>query len=310
MSRISHAGRLGRVARVTSPEGVVLELPLADLGVRASAWIVDCLLIFAGLLVLALGIGAIQSLSLTETLQGALAAVLFLMISVVRSFYFVFFELRWQGRTPGKRHQKVRVIARDGGPLTVEMVFARNLTREVELFLPLLVLFSPEALAPDAGMGVRVACLCWAALMLSLPVLNRRRARLGDLVAGTLVVAEPAAVLEEDLSHEPLIARAHDASLVFTREQLELYGKRELQVLEEALRRDPSDQKDELLHEIAERIRHKIGWPRDAPYVRPREFLFAFYKAQREHLEKHMLLGEVRESKVEYRLGEDGTRFR
>jgi uncharacterized RDD family membrane protein YckC len=285
-------------------------MPLADLGVRASAWIVDCLLIFAGVLVLALAFGAVQAMSLSATLDGALSAVLFLTLSVVRSFYFVFFELRWQGRTPGKRQQKVRVIAKDGGPLSVEMVFARNLTREVEVFFPLVVLFSPEALAPDAGPGVRVACLCWAVVMLSLPFLNHRRARLGDLVAGTLVVAEPVAVLEEDLSHEPLVGRGPAAAPTFTREQLELYGKRELQVLEEALRREPGDQKDELLSEIAERIRHKIGWPQDAPYLSPREFLFAFYKAQRAHLEQNLLLGSVRESKVEYRLGEDGTRFR
>lgn len=310
MSRAAHGPRLVRVARVTSPEGVVLELPLADLGVRAAAWLVDCLLIFVGVLALALGIAAVHALDLTATVEGALAAVLFLVLSVMRSFYFVFFELRWQGRTPGKRQQKVRVIAKDGGPLTVEMVFARNLTREVELFIPLVVLFSPEVLAPDAGAGVQLASFCWAAVMVCLPFVNRRRARLGDLVAGTLVVAEPAAVLEDDLSHEPLVLGPTHGGPVFTREQLELYGKRELQVLEDALRRDPGDQKDELLAEIAERIRHKIGWPRDVPAVQPRQFLFAFYTAQRAHLEQRMLLGDVRESKVEYRLGEDGTRFR
>ena len=64
-----------------------------------------------------------------------------LLSFALRSFYFIFFELRWQGATPGKRALGLRVIDRKGGRLKPEAVFARNLMREVEMFLPISLLW-------------------------------------------------------------------------------------------------------------------------------------------------------------------------
>ena len=84
----------------------------------------------------------------------------------------------------------------------------------------------------------------------------------------------------------------------FTPEQLDVYGIRELQVLEDVLRRPPSDQRDELLRMICDKVKHKIDWDRDRWNVHPQRFLQAFYAAQRRRLEKGMLLGKRRERKV------------
>lgn len=79
--------------------------------------------------------------------------------------------------------------------------------------------------------------------------------------------------------------------------QLELYGIKELQVLEDLLRRSHEPGQDEVLKAVAEQIKTKISWPREDWDVQTWPFLTAFYKAQRARLEHRMLFGERRESK-------------
>ena len=77
---------------------------------------------------------------------------------LLRHGYFVFQETRGNGTTFGKRRFHLRVIRADGGPLTTEILLARNLTREVELFLPSILILSPnesvsasDSMAPESG---------------------------------------------------------------------------------------------------------------------------------------------------------------
>ena len=63
----------------------------------------------------------------------------------MRNLYFIHFELSWHGATPGKRIVGIRVVDRRGGPLLPAAVIARNLTREIEIFIPLGVLISAAA---------------------------------------------------------------------------------------------------------------------------------------------------------------------
>jgi Predicted membrane protein/domain len=55
---------------------------------------------------------------------------------LLRNLYMIHFELVWRGATPGKRLMGIKVIDRHGGPLLPGAVIARNLTREIEYFLP------------------------------------------------------------------------------------------------------------------------------------------------------------------------------
>src|SRR5205814_1864442 len=83
------------------------------------------------------------------------------------------------GATPGKRLIGLRVIDRAGGPLRPEAVVARNLMREIEVFLPLSLLFLPKLTGADTL--IQVLLLVWAGLFLFMPLFNRDRLRLGDL---------------------------------------------------------------------------------------------------------------------------------
>jgi len=276
-----------------TPEHVTLPFEVAAVSQRFLAMIVDLFVmggLLLGVVLLLMAAFAIGGTS-ADSYIGAIAVILFFLI---RNFYFSFSELRWQGQTFGKRRLGLRVVARDGGPLSAEMVLSRNLTRDIEHFLPVIVLFSPELILGEAPGWTRFGCLLWLLLVAVLPLFNRQRARLGDLVAGTVVVVAPRGVLLPDLVHEGE-RRPKAPEFSFTREQLDIYGIEELQVLEEVLRRDASD---ELYGDICERIKRKIGWSRKRWDVPPEAFLRAFYAAQRARLEQKMLLGKRQERKI------------
>jgi uncharacterized RDD family membrane protein YckC len=233
------------------------------------------------------------------------------------NFYFIYFEAHRGGVTFGKRKAELRVISRDGGPLTAEAIFARNLMRNLELNLPAMVLLAPEQMLPEAPGWGRPLAATWLLVFALMPLFNRDRLRCGDLVAGTMVVKAPAAVLLADLadrgadrSGEPAerpAARRSPAvpapaappeELSFTRQQLDIYGVHELQVLEDLLRRDDQGTlAGRVLVEVCDKIKTKIGWPRDRWEVPPRRFLDAFYRAQRALLEQKMLFGQRQERK-------------
>jgi uncharacterized RDD family membrane protein YckC len=276
---------------VVTPEGVPLRFQVAGLGERLGAFVLDCGLLLAGALVVVL-----MSLLAVAAARGLGAALGLAAFFLLRSFYFTWFECRGAGATPGKRLLGLRVIDGHGGILTPEAVFARNFMREIELFVPLAVAVAPEALLPDQPSWARLASALWLVALVLVPLFNRDRLRAGDLVAGTLVVRAPRAVLLEDLSAEaPAAARRAAPAFDFTPSQLDLYGIEELQVLEKLLRQGAA--RAGALEAVADQIQRKIGWPRGAPRASARDFLQAFYTAQRARLERRMLLGERRQSK-------------
>ena len=217
---------------LTTPEHVAIDFVLADLGSRFGALILDVLLQFLILFVL------LFLAAMSWGASGNQGALTLLLMFFVRNFYFTAAEVYGRGQTPGKRVLHLRVVARDGGPLATDQIFARNLTRDLEIFLPATVLLAPEGLLPNAPGWAQVATVVWILALGLLPFFNRQRARLGDLVAGTVVVVEPHGELQEDLADlrgELAVERFTEYS--FSREQLDIYGIRELQVLEDLLRR-------------------------------------------------------------------------
>lgn len=283
-----------RIHLIRTPEGISVPFVLAPIGDRLKAFLIDFCLISFGTLVVAF----FAVLSLPAGWLGL--AVALLAMFLLRSFYFIICEVNWGGQTVGKRVARLRVISRDGGPLTAEAVFARNLTRDIEVFLPLTALMAPEALLPGLPGWAGLISLLWLFVFAALPLFNRDRLRCGDLVAGTLVVRAPVPVLLPDLAEAParLPAREREEEITFTREQLDIYGIRELQVLEDLLRRaHEGTVAYGILEEVAEKIKAKIDWPQERRKVRTLPFLEAFYAAQRGRLEQRLLFGERRERK-------------
>jgi uncharacterized RDD family membrane protein YckC len=288
MSAVLKDGAPERLREVVTPEGVPVRFAVAAAGDRLVAFALDLLAVGGIVLAIVIPLGGLALRGILET--DLVTAAGFLAVFLVWTFYFAFFELSWQGQTPGKRRLRIRAVEARGGPLTAEAIIARNLTRELELFLPFLALFAPEALFPGAPGWSRLAATAWMVVFGLLPLFNKDRLRVGDLVAGTVVVRTPDAVLLEDLA----AARAREA-LGFTDEQLDVYGIYELQVLEDVLRRRGQPGHEEAVRTVAAKVREKIRW--SGGPVADEAFLDAFYAALRARLERRLLFGKRRASK-------------
>jgi uncharacterized RDD family membrane protein YckC len=310
MTAVSETGKPGAAAvsnnarDITTPEGVLLRFELASRSERATALIIDLTIMF--LIVIGLVLTVIFLAFGGVDASGWALGIGLLLFFALRNFYFTFFELRWHGVTPGKRALRIRVIDRNGGRLRPESVFARNLMREVELFLPLTLVASANS--TGAGDWSIYLALIWASIFTLMPLFNRDHMRAGDIVGGTWVIRAPRSVLMPDMTQstvaKDLPAGTPAPEYSFAREQLAIYGIYELQTLETVLRRQGADASDTHA-EVCKRIQRKIGWKGEGA-VHPKRFLEAFYTALRGHLENRMLLGERRESKQDRNDGEPG----
>lgn len=298
---------------MVTPEGVALPLTIASRGSRAGALMLD--LLFIGLLMFATtmilisvaggAVGAGLDMK-TDSPLGQLLQFLFVLwiaaMFLFRNAYFLFFELGPRGATPGKRITGIRIAARDGGRLSAEMVIARNLLRDIELFLPLVFI----AQAGDGGdMGAAgIAATAWFLIFALFPLFNKDRLRAGDLIAGSWVVEAPKRKLEAALSVAGAAApaaRVATASATgapepaptyrFGEAELAVYGEYELQMLERVLR----DNRPEAMHAVYEAICGKIGWTAGSGDARP--FLDAYYRALRQRLETGMRMGKRKADK-------------
>ena len=304
---VSDAERRGR--RVVTPEGVALGFTVASRASRAGAVIIDLILIglamiVSTLLLLLLLFGALHVPdSLLEGGSGPAArafqffAVLWIVaMFLFRNAYFLFFELRPRGATPGKRLAGIRIAARDGGQLTAEAVIARNLTRDVELFLPVLFFMQASATGSDMG-GASLAALAWFVVIVAIPIANRDHLRAGDIIAGSWVVEAPrsrlATVLATGDAAHTGRSEVTGARFRFGGAELAFYGEYELQVLERVLR----DGRAESLVAVTETICRKIGW--EPGRGDERAFLEAYYTQLRARLEQGMRFGRRKADKFD-----------
>jgi uncharacterized RDD family membrane protein YckC len=272
---------------ITTPEGVPVTVEIADYGERLTAFVID----FAIWTLLTLVI-YIPVLSLIGRSGGFLIAISIALFFgfLVRNLYFIYFELAWQGATPGKRIVGLRVIDRKGGPLVGSAVIARNLTREVEMFIPFGILLEGGRSANGAVDWSQLSIALWLLFFAALPVINRDRMRGGDLIAGTMVISLPKRALSSDLVERAM-------QFTFTPQQLQAYGTFELQVLEELLRRPPSVETTAVLEEVGDKICRKIGWSDPVPLRDVTVFLRDFYTAERAYLEREQLFGKAKPDK-------------
>jgi uncharacterized RDD family membrane protein YckC len=153
---------------IDTPELVAIEMPLAGIGSRFIALLVDYLIWGAGATVLALLLTVIlPSILLFSRVTATWTMAIFILLFFVLNWgYFTLFEAFWNGRTPGKRVARIRVIQRSGRAIGLFESMARNLVRYI-----------------DQIPGVYVVGVITM-------FVTRQHQRLGDLAAGTLVVRD------------------------------------------------------------------------------------------------------------------------
>jgi len=223
--------------RVDTPEQISLEFPLAGIGSRFLALALDTvlqvLLYIAGIFTL---IGTAKYAPSMPKWFAWLPASWAPALVVIFMFciywgYFAFFEIIWKGQTPGKRLTGIRVIKDSGRPVNVYEVIGRNLLRAVD-WLP----------------GMYVVGI--VSMMLS-----RQNQRLGDHLAGSIVVHDKRA---EEIRPE----WSSSAENVTSNPQLSKVAPEELVLIETYLQRRLSLEfavRDATAYKIAKRITEKTG---------------------------------------------------
>jgi uncharacterized RDD family membrane protein YckC len=224
-----------------TPEQIDLQYDLAGLGSRFMAIALDTLIQTVVILALGAVFGfgmALIGLSSRDLfgrdpnyLFMIGIAVAILLIFLLNWGYFLIFELIWSGQTPGKRWAGIRVLTVRGEPVTLIHVLVRNLMRLVDM-LP-------------SSYTIGIICI----------LVSRRGQRLGDMVAGTVVVRERRAELPGTLPPiDPSRALPPQIAAAFSTDDIRL--ARDFLLRAPTL---PSDRRAELARQIAQTLRARMA---------------------------------------------------
>lgn len=167
--------------RVTlrTPESIELDFALGGIGSRILAWLIDQVILYIALVLFSLAAGYIYFYALypwlIEVLPaggqsiGAWSLAIYLLVTfALYNGYYIFFETYWQGQTPGKRYAEIRVVQDNGRPIGLREATLRSLLQPIDFAF--------------FGIGAFLVAL------------SRSEKRLGDMVAGTLVIQDEQAV--------------------------------------------------------------------------------------------------------------------
>jgi uncharacterized RDD family membrane protein YckC len=254
------------ILKIDTPENVTFDYDVAGINSRFLAALVDTALIFLsqGLVVgviLLVVLLALDTNIFEDELFGWALAILGILSFLFLWGYYIFFEILWNGQTPGKRWVGLRVIRMDGTPITASEAVIRNLVRIIDL-LP-------------SGYGVGVVTMFISA--------NSRR--VGDLAAGTLVVHDHEVTAMNSVS--PAMVNTwvsqSDVPEGFPLEKLSQY---ELHIIEEFLsrRRDLSNRVQLARHILTSILTRLEIPPESIPMNKAEEILAAIYKVT--HVDK------------------------
>lgn len=157
--------KLDTTLSIETPERVIFNHQLAGPALRTAAYLLDLLLrlAFVFFVMVGLSIGVMA----TGRLRGLEAGVVLVLFFTLEWGYFVVFDVLMHGASPGKRVLGLRVIHESGRPLSGAESILRNLLRAADI-LPFFY-----------ALGLVTMCF------------DRKFRRLGDLVAGTVVVRQP-----------------------------------------------------------------------------------------------------------------------
>ena len=239
---------------IPTPESLEFLHEPAGIGSRFVAGIVDAILqtaiIFGLFLVTGLWTTSLRSFSSHLGMWATSAAIL--MFFLIFWGYHIFFEMLWNGQTPGKRSAGIRILKDGGYPIGFLDSVVRNLLRPID-FLPF-----------SYGVGA-IVVLC-----------NSKCKRIGDFAAGTIVVKERQ--IEMPYSLTPQNTRIHKDIVIGGQRLTNIHelSEAEFNVLRQFMVRRHTIQKNAhaaLARKIASPLVKKLGLRPELILGREEEFL-------------------------------------
>ena len=215
---------------ITTPEHVPIRLQPAGAGSRFLAILIDAMII--------VGIATAINIVLVIFLPAGVAVAIFITVNFFLTWaWHLWFETRKQGRTPGKRALKIRVIDARGLPVSLHQSLVRNITRVLD-FVPVFY-----------GVG--------AIAMMASP----SRRRLGDILADTLVVrdAQPLAYRGQLAAERRYNSLRTPRVLRLARHRISLEEREFLLTLCLRADRMRAEGRYDLMEDVARVYREKLG---------------------------------------------------
>ncbi len=228
---------------INTPENVAFGYQVAGIGSRFLATLIDTILVTLLQVIVVVTYYFILYLLDSDPSGGGsawAAAIMGLVVFLFYWGYYIFFEMLWNGQTPGKRWTGLRVIRTDGTPITLSESLIRNLTRLVD-FLP-------------AAYGVGVITM----------FIDKRARRLGDLAAGTLVVHDRAPISIQSLSVKRAVNYSMQGYKPISLDgfPVERLTNDDLSLIEDFLsRRDQLTHRETLAIQILSTLHSRLGLP-------------------------------------------------
>lgn len=248
--------------RIETPEQIEVSLEIAGVGSRFVAQVIDWLIKWTILFVAGVAIliaAALLGISFRmETAPIFLLALLGAMFYAFLLGFDIYYEVRQNGQTPGKKFAGIRVLRESGGPLDFRAAGIRNLLGLAD-FLPAFYM-----------LGALIA------------MVSPRGQRLGDVAAGTLVIREralrPPAELEKEME------RLASNDFVFTADQLAACAGGDRHVLRSFLQRYgemEAHSRHQLATRLAQTLSQRMAYQPSIPIsdgCRAEAFLASLYR--------------------------------
>jgi uncharacterized RDD family membrane protein YckC len=195
------------VLRVSTSDNVGIGYDIAGLGSRFIAQLLDSLIV--GVIAFIVNLGVLAAINPSDAQDSVLAALAVAGVTlIVYVGYFTLCEVSTGGRTPGKSSGHLRVLDISGASPTAAQLLLRNLARVIDVT------------------GVGVVVMFW----------NRQSRRLGDLLAGTVVVRDrPTLSFAAVVAPPPVLLRTPDAGPAI--DGVDRLGERELSAIRTFLTR-------------------------------------------------------------------------
>jgi len=255
---------------IHTPENVDFGYQIAGIGSRFLATLVDTVIItLLQIIVLVVALLIVNSLD-RAPFGNEISAWVYAIIGLIAFLfywgYYIFFEMLWNGQSPGKRWTGIRVIRTDGTPITLSESLIRNLTRLVDL-LP-------------AAYGIGIITM----------FIDKQSRRLGDLAAGTLVVHDRTPISIQSLSVRRAINLGTQSLTKISLDgfPIERLSNNDLSLIEDFLsRRDQLTHRETLALQILTTLHSRLGLPLPSmSRVEAEDTLLAIMQAMQKRMEE------------------------
>lgn len=213
--------------KINTSQHIDIDYPVAGLGERVGAYLIDYGLFLA---IYLLAIFTYAAIGTSVSLSPIFYTVLLIIYAVCYVFYDLVCEIAFNGQSLGKKLLKIRVVSLDGAQPSIGQYFIRWIFRIIDFTLTLDLL----------------GFICVA--------VGEKKQRIGDMVAGTTVIRTTPAVKMEHIAFQPV---TDDYMPIFN--EVAVLSDGDIELVHEVIRTYYQTYNPQLVYQMAEKVSQHLG---------------------------------------------------